>query len=104
MRLSSLLVSLFVPSVVLCAAASAETNGSAAGQQIGTAQLRDDNTIIVRLKTKSRSGLPSEAEIHVNSSNPLYEELLRSLGGLHKGEEKPLRNSPQLDRIGARAQ
>ena len=58
-------------------------------QSVGTAEMREDGTVVLTLPMEARAGLGSRL-IEYRKDDPLYLELLKRTGGLTPGEAKPV--------------
>jgi len=57
---------------------------------IGTARMRDDGTIVMKLRALGPGGAVGDAEVTYAPTSPQYRDVLAHLGGLQRGEEKPV--------------
>jgi hypothetical protein len=63
-----------------------------AGQpaSIGTATMKDDGTIVLMLRATGPGGMLGDSRMEYPKGHPNYEEVLKHLGGLKPGEQKPV--------------
>jgi hypothetical protein len=57
---------------------------------IGSARMEMDGTIILQLRAESPGGLKGDALFQYPPGHPEYKNVLQHLGGLEKGQEKPV--------------
>lgn len=57
---------------------------------IGSAKMEDDGTILLLLRAETPGGAVGDALLRYPPRHPQYDEILRHLGGLEKGQEKPV--------------
>jgi hypothetical protein len=62
---------------------------SAAPASIGTARMKDDGTIVMQLRAQT-GGAVGDAQVTYAPTSPQYQDVLKHLGGLRPGEEKPV--------------
>lgn len=62
---------------------------------IGSATMEDNGTIVFQLRAESPDGKTGDALVRYPPDHPQYEEILRHLGGLQKGESKPVPPWPE---------
>ncbi len=71
---------------ISCSSASVQKQGAS----IGSATMSQDGTIILDLRAEDKGKtVMGDARIKYPPDHPEYEEVLRHLGGLKKGETKP---------------
>ena len=63
---------------------------SAKEEMIGVATMSEDGTIKLFLRAEDADGNLGDAMINYEPTNPEYESVLKHLGGLEVGEEKPV--------------
>jgi hypothetical protein len=59
-------------------------------QSIGSATMKSDGTIVLRLRATSAHGAIGDAVLLYPPGHQQYQEVLDHLGGLKPGEEKPV--------------
>ena len=64
--------------------------GQASQASIGSAKMLADGTIVMMLRAESDSGVVGGGFFRYPPDHPKYNAILRHLGGLKKGEEKPV--------------
>jgi hypothetical protein len=65
--------------------------GQADAASIGSARMKPDGTIVLQLRaTDPASGAIGDAQFEYPPGHPHYEEVLKHIGGLKPGEEKPV--------------
>ncbi len=69
-----------------------------AAPSIGTATMRADRAIVLRLRAESGTGAIGDAQTIYLPGDPQYDEILRHVGGLQVGEEKPVPPWPDAPR------
>jgi len=74
-------------------------------RSIGSARMEADGTIVLELRAEGPKGLTGDALLRYPPSHPEYNNILRHLEGLRKGEVKqvppwPLRNDQKIKRLG----
>jgi hypothetical protein len=57
---------------------------------IGIATMEEDGTILLQLRAEVPGGLVGDACLRLPPGDPHYDEILQHLGGLRKGETKPV--------------
>jgi hypothetical protein len=57
---------------------------------IGSAKMEEDGTIVLQLRAEAPDGAVGDAILRYPPGHPQYDEILRHLGGLEKGQEKPV--------------
>ena len=57
-------------------------------QSIGSARIEEDGTIVLQLRAEGPTGLNGDALLRYPPGHPDYNNILRHLGGLKKGEIK----------------
>jgi len=57
---------------------------------IGSARMEMDGTIILQLRAESPGGSSGDALFRYPPNHPEYNNILKHLGGLEKGQEKPV--------------
>jgi hypothetical protein len=58
---------------------------------IGSARMKPDGTIVLQLRaTDPASGATGDAQFEYPPGHPQYKEVLKHIGGLKPGEEKPV--------------
>jgi hypothetical protein len=57
---------------------------------IGTATMKDDGTIVLMLRATGPGGMLGDSRIEYPKGHPNYDEVLKHLGGLKPGEQKPV--------------
>ncbi len=62
---------------------------------IGSATMQQDGTIVLQLRAEGAKGLTGDALFRYSPNHPEYKNILRHLGGLKKGEEKPVPPWPE---------
>lgn len=65
-------------------------NGAETPECIGVANMSDDGTITLLLRAKSEKGALGDAMLSYKKSDSQYASILKHLGGLKPGEEKPV--------------
>ncbi len=65
-------------------------------ENIGTATMESDGTIVLRLRAEDGNGMVGQGRITYPPTHKSYQDVLRHLGGLKKGEEKPVPPWPDL--------
>jgi hypothetical protein len=60
-------------------------------ETIGVATMRDDGAIVLMLSARGSQGEIGDAQFVYPQNHPQYANVLRHLGGLEKGETKPVR-------------
>lgn len=68
--------------------ASRRSDMSKPRENIGTAKMKPDGTIILMLRAEDGRGAVGDATVEYKPSSPSYLGVLRHLGGLRPGEEK----------------
>lgn len=63
---------------------------AAAQESIGTAEMRPDRTIVLRLVARSPGGARGHGTLEYKPTDPDYAKVLRHLGGLEPGQVKPV--------------
>lgn len=63
---------------------------SDSGNSIGQATMTDDGTIVLDLRAEGPNGLRGDARFTYPKSHPKYQEVLRHIGGIKPGEQKPV--------------
>lgn len=59
-----------------------------AKQSIGSAWIEEDGTIVLQLRAEGPKGLIGDALLRYPPCHPQYDNIMRHLGGLKKGEVK----------------
>ncbi|QIF03432.1 hypothetical protein G5S37_18500 [Roseimicrobium sp. ORNL1] len=83
------------------ASSHSETRTAPSDPSIGTATMREDGTIEMQLRAEAESdrgkgsGIKGDALIKYAPGDPHYDEVLKHLGGLKKGETKPVPPWPE---------
>jgi hypothetical protein len=70
-----------------------EIQSNPAGDQpksIGIARMLEDGTISMMLRAEGPGGAVGDAVLTYRKSDPKYAEMLKHIGGLKQGEEKPV--------------
>ncbi|MBF0105538.1 MAG: hypothetical protein HQM16_09465 [Deltaproteobacteria bacterium] len=62
---------------------------------IGTARMETDGTIVLQLRAEGVAGALGDAIFRYPPSHPEYKKLLKHVGGLKPGEEKPVPPWPE---------
>ncbi|MBZ5516641.1 MAG: WG repeat-containing protein [Acidobacteriia bacterium] len=62
---------------------------------IGSASMEADGTIVLRLRAEGPGGMVGDGLLRYPPDHPRYQEVLRHLGGLRKGETKPVPPWPE---------
>jgi len=62
---------------------------------IGSATMEENGTIVLQLRAESSDGKIGDALLRYPPDHPQYAEILRHLGGLQKGESKPVPPWPE---------
>jgi hypothetical protein len=75
--------------VSLTACLSKPAPGGKAVESIGVASMSDDGTIKLQLRAQSDAGI-GEALLVYPRSHPKYSEILKHLGGIEPGQQKPV--------------
>lgn len=57
---------------------------------IGTATMKDDGTIVLMLRATGPGGMLGDSRMEYPKGHPNYDEVLKHLGGLKPGEQKPV--------------
>ncbi|HEY3449692.1 MAG TPA: hypothetical protein VGK67_25280 [Myxococcales bacterium] len=57
---------------------------------IGTAKMLEDGTIVMHLRATGPGGMVGDGQVTYPKTHPNYYEVLRHIGGLKVGEEKPV--------------
>ena len=57
---------------------------------IGSAKMKDDGTLVLQLRASDSTGIRGDAQIVYPPSHPQYQAVLKHLGGMKPGEEKPV--------------
>ncbi len=57
---------------------------------IGMATMSEDGTIHLFLRAQGPNGIRGDALLNYEKSNPEYQDVLRHIGGISVGEEKPV--------------
>jgi hypothetical protein len=60
------------------------------GDQIGTATMNADATIVLQLRATASDGTTGDGQLIYPPAHPRYAEILRHVGGLRPGESKPV--------------
>ncbi len=63
-------------------------HGKRVKQSIGSARMEEDGTIVLQLRAEGPKGLIGDALLRYPPDHPEYNDILRHLGGLKKGEVK----------------
>lgn len=66
------------------------TYTSAAAKSIGSARMEDDGTLVLQLRAEPGGGAVGDGIVRYPPDHPKYNEILKHIGGLKKGEEKPV--------------
>jgi rRNA maturation protein Nop10 len=64
-------------------------------EPIGIATMERDGTIVLQLRAEGPGGERGDALFRYQKGHPRYDEVLRHLGGLKKGESKPVPTWPE---------
>ncbi len=73
-----------------------QTPDTKAQHAIGVATMEEDGTIVLQLRTEGpQRGVIGEARLEYPPHHPQYEEILKHLGGLEKGQTKPVPPWPE---------
>ncbi len=64
-------------------------------QSIGFARMEEDGTIVLELRAEGPGGITGDALLRYPPGHPEYNNILRHLGGLKKGEVKQVPPWPQ---------
>ncbi len=59
-------------------------------RSIGSARMEEDGTIILQLRAETAGGAIGDALFHYPPTDPQYRKILEHLGGIEKGQEKPV--------------
>ena len=62
---------------------------------IGSARMEQDGTIVLQLRAEGQKELTGDALFRYSPNNPDYKNILRHVGGLKKGEAKPVPPWPE---------
>ena len=62
---------------------------------IGVARMEADGTIVLQLRAEGAGGSIGDALMRYPVGHPQYREILQHLGGLEKGQSKPVAPWPQ---------
>jgi hypothetical protein len=62
---------------------------------IGSARMEKEGTIVLQLRAESAGGAVGDALLRYSPGDPRYKEILRHLGGLEIGQEKPVPPWPE---------
>lgn len=62
---------------------------------IGSATMKPDGTIVLQLRATDGTGIVGDSRIEYPPSHAQYPEVLKHLGGLKPGEEKPVPPWPE---------
>jgi hypothetical protein len=62
---------------------------------IGAASMKPDGTIVLLLRASDGTGMVGDGRVEYPPSHPQYNEVLKHLGGLKPGEEKPVPPWPE---------
>jgi hypothetical protein len=62
---------------------------------IGSATMEEDGTIVLHLRAESPGRAVGDALLRYPPGHPQYDEMLKHLGGLEKGQEKPVPPWPE---------
>ena len=65
---------------------------------IGSATMEENGTIVLQLRAESSDGKIGDALVRYPPDHPQYEEILRHLDGLQRGESKPVPPWPEKQR------
>ena len=57
---------------------------------IGMATMSEDGTISLYLRAEGPGGIRGDTQVTYEKSNPKYKEILRHIGGIKAGEQKPV--------------
>ncbi len=57
---------------------------------IGSARMEEDGTLILQLRAQAPGGATGDALVRYSPGHPEYNKILQHLGGLAKGQEKPI--------------
>lgn len=68
-----------------------------AKQSIGSAWIEEDGTIVLQLRAEGPKGLIGDALLRYPPGHPQYDDILRHLGGLKKGEVKQVPPWPETN-------
>jgi hypothetical protein len=73
--------------------------GASDNRPIGSARMEEDGTIVMRLRAEDPvRGAVGDALFRYSPQHPSYSMILRHLGGLEKGETKPVPPWPSVPR------
>ena len=67
---------------------------------VGSARMEKDGTIVLQLRAESLDGMVGDALLRYPVSHPEYKNILRRIGGLEPGEEKPVPPWEEKERKG----
>ncbi len=63
---------------------------SSQSNHIGSATMKEDGTILLQLRAEGPGGIRGDALLTYPPGHPEYKKILKHLGGLRPGEEKPV--------------
>ena len=73
-----------------CQSAQAPSSPSTPGRSIGSAHLTKDGLLEVTLRAESDDGAVGDAFFVYKKGTPEYQQMLKQVGGLKRGESKPV--------------
>jgi hypothetical protein len=59
-------------------------------ESIGMATMTDDGTIVLDLRAEGEKGERGIAQFRYPTSHPQYQDILKHIGGIKPGENKPV--------------
>ena len=74
-----------------------KTLGPSSSATIGTATMREDGTIVMRIGSNSEATGKGEARILYDKDHEKYQMIIEHLGGIQPGEEKSIPPWPETD-------
>ena len=63
-------------------------------ESIGVATMKDDGTIVLRLKAKTPHGMVGEGTLVYPPTHPQYQNILSHIGPIRKGQTVPVKPWP----------
>lgn len=81
---------------MLLATASAHVAAVPIPASIGAATMTADGTIRLQLRAEGKNGEIGDAVITYRRGDPMYDDVLRHIGGIKPGEDKPVPPWPDV--------
>ncbi len=72
-----------------------DKKGAEVAASIGEARMEQDGTVVLQLRAESADGAIGDALLRYPPNHPKYKSILQHLGGLRKGESKPVPPWPE---------